>query len=1161
MLSMSKAMKAGAGIDYFDVSRTSEGYYHDENKSRWIGDGAEMLGLSGVVKKPNFDTVLMGRDPQTFKKLVKSAGSKNHRGYFDLTFSAPKSMSILHLVDDRLELAQNLAVERTAAKIAKEYAFTRRAGEQKNTMVIKNLGRLVMARFSHYENRELDPQLHTHVPTMNLVLDENGKGTTLEPKKLFDDHFYLGQVYRNELAKCLRELGYKIEPSKDETKKKEGCFEIAGVPQSLIDLASERRKQMEERLEYNNDRYADERWYKKLSEFERKELATEESRKYKGEINHDQVRKDNIERLEAALGYSLVELRDQAKRLAIESPDPDPPPVKDCVRRAIEDETDKNSSFLEKDIIDRVLKQTLGHYTADQVIDEFHRQQDVHRIREGNKFKEQVYTTAEVMEAERWSWNYAETGIGKSGVAITPEETDDLLSEQEAKPRSGGKPITLSDGQRAAVKMICATKDRVSVVQGDAGSGKTTAMEFAKDILTAKGIGIRGLAPTAAASGELAKVLGKASTIDRLLASEKEQAAIQPGEVWIVDESSMVGSLNMHKILQLAEKNEAKVVLVGDTKQFMAVAQGKIFGELQDKTHVDRVEITEVKRQKTQHTRDAVAAIKEQNFAKAFDVLDNHGCLTEINHRDDRIKCVLDKYREYTQDDKECFILTGTNKDRTEINNLIRDELEAKGKIVDSRAFNTFVRADVERLDKCFARKYSAGQILILRKECGDIPQGTQVTILHPNKENDTLTVQYYDKKLNKYQKTDIDVRQHYAKYDVYNVVEKRFGVGDRVIFNKNDRGVGVSNGQTGVIRKFQKDGTAVIDIGRKKVKCNLNNTGANAYNYLDHGYCITTHKSQGASIDNVIVYTDLDAMATNYNAFYVMTTRVKENISLITNDKQKLMEQAKEWQDKASTLDDIAPVPPPPATAQDAIEPPPPPPPPAAPPVKDTSLPIQPPPATAQDAIEPPPRRSPVMWPTEATTPSSTIKPPPPPPPPPPAALPAKDTASSAQTPAPATHPAKDLAASIQKTPPTETKKTADAPPPKTPAPPKNTDAPPIIVKKKRKYRKQYSLEKIDGYNSVPRADEDMRGLSLRDIANMIFKLEAVNSVPAVTNIIKGLSVEGLFPQKWKGIFSGNDTEQGIYEKVTKFIRKVVGTSNRRKKRRIRKTKRRLWN
>jgi len=1063
MLTISEPMKADTGIDYFDASQTKEGYYHDEKKSCWCSGGAEIFGLSGAVQKPDFDNLLIARDPNTFKKLVRNAANKDRRSYFDLTFSAPKSVSIFHLVDDELELAQNTAVERTVAKIEREYAFTRRAGEQKNTMVMENLGRLIMARFNHEESRELDPQLHSHVPTMNLIPDENGKCTTFEPQKLFDDHHYLGQIYRNELAKCVRELGYKIEPSKDETKKKEGCFEIAGVPQFLIDLSSERRRQVEERRKYNDKRFADEKWYKSLDDRDKMELANKESRRYKEDIDHDEVRKNNINRLEDALGYSLKELCAQAKRLAIESPDPDPPPVKDCIRLAIKDETDKNSSFLEKAIIDRVLKQTLGHYTANEIIDEFHRQQDVRRIREGNRYKEQVYTTTEVMEAERWSWDYAETGIGKSGVALTPEEVDELLTEQEAKPRSGGKPITLSDGQRAAVKMICATKDRVSIVQGDAGSGKTTAMEFAKDIFATAKISVRGLAPTAAASGELAKVLGTASTIDRLLASEKEQAAIQPGEVWIVDESGMVGSLNMHKILQLAEKNEAKVVLVGDTKQFLAVAQGKIFGELQDKTHVSMAEITEVKRQKTQHTRDAVAAIKAQDFVKAFDVLDKHDCLTEIDRRDDRIKYVLDKYREYTKDDKECFILTGTNKDRTEINNLIRGEREANGKIADSRTIKTFVRADVESFDKNFARTYSAGQILILRKDCGGIPKGTQVTILQPNKDMDTLTVQYYDKKLNKYQKTNLDVRQHYAKYDVYNVVEKRFGVGDRVVFSKNDRNVGVSNGQTGVIRKFQKDGTAVITLNHKTVKCNLNNTGSNAYNYLDHGYCITTHKSQGAGFDNVIVYADLNAMGTNYNAFYVMATRVKENIAIVTNDKQKLMEQAMVWQDKASTLDDIAPVSPPPT--------------------QDTA-PSTPPPTPAQDA-------------------APLIQPPPP--------------TQDAAPPIPPPTPAQDAAAPVRTPPP----------------------------KKRRKYNNRYSLEKKDGYNDIPRADEDLRELLLQDVANMVFKPEDVNNIPAITNNIKVLGLEGIIALKWKELFSGDDiTEQEKYEVGTRLMRRIVSVA-----------------
>jgi len=137
--------------------------------------------------------------------------------------------------------------------------------------------------------------------------------------------------------------------------------------------------------------------------------------------------------------------------------------------------------------------------------------------------------------------------------------------------------------------------------------------------------------------------------------------------------------------------------------------------------------------------------------------------------------------------------------------------------------------------------------------------------------------------------------------------VEKKFGVGDRVIFQKNDKAVDVKNGQTGVIKSIDEDGKAAIDIGKSRtVECNLNNRGDRAYTYIDHAYCITSHKSQGSTYDKCIAVYDVSNHKTNFNEFYVAATRQREDVSIYTNSKEKFKEQAQEEQNKISTLDPV---------------------------------------------------------------------------------------------------------------------------------------------------------------------------------------------------------------------------------------------------------------
>ena len=141
----------------------------------------------------------------------------------------------------------------------------------------------------------------------------------------------------------------------------------------------------------------------------------------------------------------------------------------------------------------------------------------------------------------------------------------------------------------------------------------------------------------------------------------------------------------------------------------------------------------------------------------------------------------------------------------------------------------------------------------------------------------------------------------------VYDVVEKKFGVGDRVIFQKNDKAVDVKNGQTGIIKSIDEEGNARIDVGKSRtVECNLNNRGNRAYTYIDHAYCITSHKSQGSTYDKCIAVYDVANHKTNFNEFYVAATRQREDVSIYTNSKEKFKEQAQEEQDKISTLDPV---------------------------------------------------------------------------------------------------------------------------------------------------------------------------------------------------------------------------------------------------------------
>lgn len=931
MFSLSPPMSASVGSSYYK----KEGYYTGTyaGASQWYGAGAQELGLSGAVNDKDFDIILYGFNPQTSAPLVRNAGKDNRRSCYDGTFSAPKSVSILAYCDKKIEKLHNEAVEETISKIEKEYAYTRQAEGETGEMRATRTSNLVMARFNHYESRELDPQLHSHILISNLTQGKDGNWRSIEPKKIFEDQMYFGLIYRSKLAQKLENHGYKIKM----TDLSKGLFEVDGVPHNLIEAASKRRKQVLAQRQKNDEKWQKSRdnlapelekygykiddvpkdffesvlipkeliskynkynEYKELSEAGKNERATQDSKRVKPDGDIKEIRAEILRKLEQEFGRPLEELRNLALQAATVPRSP-PLLLPEYVQLALEDIIDKQSAFREYDVISHAIKKSMGYYGAEELIGELYKQPGLEFLGRVGRADREYYTTAEVRAAEEEIIRYAQHGRGQARAAITPEAMKMGIASVEATGKQ------LSTGQKNAVEMICTTRDRVSLVQGDAGAGKTFAMETVSQILSGEGISVRGFAPTGVAARELNDAGVGSMTIDKFfeIAKHQEDAAGR-GEVWLVDESGMIGSRKMRRFLELAEKYDAKVVFIGDTKQFQSIEQGKIFQDLQNKTGVAKAEITEVKRQKTEHLKTVVAAIKNKDFQEAFELLDEHSELPEIADRESRINYLVNEYLQDWGDKTNSIILTGVNADRNEINKKIRDRLVATGAITGGGVYDTFVQRDTGKLDKKHIESYNVGQIVIFRDDCGQVGKGTQATIQATDAENNSIRVRYYNRDKKQYDYANIDIRKHTPKYDIYDVVRKDFGVGDKVIFTKNDSRVGVSNGQTGTIKEIRDDGTARIKIGKKEVECNLHNRGSNGYTYLDYAYCITNHKSQGASYDKVIINADVSGQRTNYNAFYVQATRAKYGIKIVTDNKKKLMEQAQIRQDKISTLD-----------------------------------------------------------------------------------------------------------------------------------------------------------------------------------------------------------------------------------------------------------------
>ena len=243
MLSISDPL-IGIGKAEYYLNLAQEDYYlrGGEPPGIWHGGTSNLLGLRPTVEAKTFRNLLTGLSPDGKNPFVQNAGDPKRQSGWDFTFSAPKCVSVLWAmsrpeVRRKIEMAHQLAVKAALDYLEAAGGITRRGQGGK----IREATPLLFAMFEHGTSREQDPQIHTHAVLFNLALRSDGTTGTLVTKKLFELKLTTGALYREELAKQLVQLlhlGIEFRAN--------GIFHIMGVPQSLCDTFSKRRKQIEQ---------------------------------------------------------------------------------------------------------------------------------------------------------------------------------------------------------------------------------------------------------------------------------------------------------------------------------------------------------------------------------------------------------------------------------------------------------------------------------------------------------------------------------------------------------------------------------------------------------------------------------------------------------------------------------------------------------------------------------------------------------------------------------------------------------------------------------------------------------------------------------------------------------------------------------------------------
>lgn len=920
MLSVQPLKSAQGAADYYAAAFNY--YAGDAQALRWLGKGSELLGLTGVVEKEQMLALLEGRLPSG-QVLQNKKGE--HRPGFDMTFSAPKSVSILVGLgaDPKLEILHDRAVEKAIQLIEEEFAQARVVIDGKVHYV--DTGNLVVAAFRQPSSRANDPALHTHGVTMNITFtDEDGKARSLASdingnfgvvEQLQQHVTYAGLLYRTEYANLLKEEGYRL---RDIGK---GLFEIDGVPEALLQEFSTRRADIEAKMEQEGWEGA------RLAS-----RATLLTRNAKEEHNINVLRADwksradnfnfNAEDFirrhkEQEKSGFLESLKDKLFSRFFEKEDLSALKAKEAVFVAIESIAQQTSVFEVRTLKEAALKHTLSGRTIvpidaiDKSIDESIKNKTLYQTIDPITNRTVLTTPwALTLETETLARIEANKGLLKPIASI--HAVIKTQKEHEAQSK-----FLLTPSQKNALLHVFTTQDRFNAIQGYAGTGKTTMLQLTGKIVADKGYELRGMAVTSSAVNELRDKAGIRSDVFPIVQQELLNAKDNSLQktIYIVDEASMLSTIQGHELIKLIEKKGARLFLVGDDDQLSSTKCGRFFGQAQQ-YGIQTSSMTDIIRQNNELAKNSVTDAIARDLYDSLQKLDE---VREFKTHDMRIEEIANRWLMLSHEVRErTLVFAPTHANRHDITQIMREGLKKEGTLTGQEIIlKTLKTKPMEEIHHYHTQYYQPGDMLRFnfrlpkcRIQSGDYLTVGCITEKHQknktipliNNEGKTVLLQLKD--LPQYRQSRAGLNR---PIEFYEQTELSLCMNDKVLITRNNNQSGLVNSSLAFVKSInEKELTLCFEKEGDEKTFSLD---ANVLKHIDYGYVLTNMKVQGKdktyALGLIESYNKFGATLRNY---YVQISRAISRMTLITDDKTRLLKALENNDDtKKTALDYVS--------------------------------------------------------------------------------------------------------------------------------------------------------------------------------------------------------------------------------------------------------------
>lgn len=827
--------------DYLEVN--------NERAPEFIGKLAEEYGLLNKdFDNEDFSKIYDGYKPDG-TKAIKGAGTNQHQAGEEMLLTLPKSLSVLYATadeDTRKELLN--IIHSSTDEVMKEVEQLLLPSNQ-SSKYRKNLEldktEMVGSKFTHYENRNLDPHLHIHIQVFNQAKfyykDKEPKIQAIDTQKLLSHQKELSQKVNALIITKLKDYGVKT--IEDPINKH--SFKIAGIPDDVCKNLSERRKEIQEWQENNKLKFSSTDARDKAYQLEQYRKITAENKK---ELSYGDIMgvfKDKLDKENFNFDKFLT-LNDE------------------FTQEKFKTDNDLKEKYLDKDTIKRIEDNLIlkdGKFSKTNFneifISEFKHDIRMDNLKELNNkldlvfdfYKEQIkfvevdkskgiFTTERVIATENNIVNIAKE-LSNKEVFMPDLFKKKAINEFNQYLKDNG--FKLNKGQSEACNLLRDNNKALLSITGDAGTGKTTtAIKFANELYQISN-DVIGLATAGKISKSLkdADIKNTNNIAEFLTNYENGKVKFDKRPTFIIDEAGMVSSQHMEKLLKITQKHNGNIILVGDTKQLAAVDYGSALTNINNNISIENQSrlITNM-RQKNVLAQNIAESFRDKEVDKAYELLKENKLL-HIDKTQDKVfdKLVNDYFDDKNSIDNKLIIA----KDNSVVNKL-NDKVRSK-----------LIEDNILKIDNQVELQVKIG--------------------------NNTNTQ---------------------GRYFVDN---------DKIVINKKtkiDKNTVLENGTLATIKSIDKD-TNVLTLSI--LKDGIDTTvklDPNKHNSFNHSYCQTAYKSQGQTVNNSYVFS---TGKTTSNQSYVEFSRHKDNVNLylVEGTEAEFKRTAKISQDKFNAYENVA--------------------------------------------------------------------------------------------------------------------------------------------------------------------------------------------------------------------------------------------------------------